>query len=295
MGLVVDLNKTTRFSTLSVGASGNAETLMQTTGWMTGFPVRTGFGRGFPEHDPWRFDTARLIESGEADVVIWIASAAAEPPVLGLTLSACRVDPTGFGSRASEGTVAVGRHGHDHDTIEFVRDVQALACARRERRKRPAERRRNLGRDCDVAFPRGGVMLTCLRGGRIIDPANGGERVGDLFIEGERIVAEPLGPKSGSNLRCDRQNRDGRRDRHPLAYCRRQCKPAACFCRSCIRGKRRHPPTCRSPARAGRPSRPAASTRRWASPPWSSRRCRPTMLYTPISSSPIRRSSTRRS
>ncbi len=39
-------------------------------------------------------------------------------------------------------------------------------------------------------------MLTCLRGGRIIDPANGGERVGDLFIEGERIVAEPLGRKA---------------------------------------------------------------------------------------------------
>jgi dihydroorotase-like cyclic amidohydrolase len=41
-------------------------------------------------------------------------------------------------------------------------------------------------------------MLTCLRGGRIIDPANGGERVGDLFIEGERIVAEPLGRKAKS-------------------------------------------------------------------------------------------------
>jgi formylmethanofuran dehydrogenase subunit A len=36
-------------------------------------------------------------------------------------------------------------------------------------------------------------MLTCLRGGRIIDPANKGERVGDLFIEDERIVAQPPG------------------------------------------------------------------------------------------------------
>src|SRR5437588_4980279 len=36
-------------------------------------------------------------------------------------------------------------------------------------------------------------MLTCLRGGRIIDPANKGERVGDLFIEDERIVAQPAG------------------------------------------------------------------------------------------------------
>src|SRR3954454_2861348 len=36
-------------------------------------------------------------------------------------------------------------------------------------------------------------MLTCLRGGRIIDPANGGMRAGDLFIEDDRIVAGPVG------------------------------------------------------------------------------------------------------
>jgi formylmethanofuran dehydrogenase subunit A len=36
-------------------------------------------------------------------------------------------------------------------------------------------------------------MLTCLKGGRIIDPANGGARVGDLFVEDERVVAPPVG------------------------------------------------------------------------------------------------------
>jgi formylmethanofuran dehydrogenase subunit A len=36
-------------------------------------------------------------------------------------------------------------------------------------------------------------MLTCLRGGRIIDPAGGGTRVGDLFIEDDRVVAQPPG------------------------------------------------------------------------------------------------------
>jgi formylmethanofuran dehydrogenase subunit A len=39
-------------------------------------------------------------------------------------------------------------------------------------------------------------MLTCLRGGRIIDPANGGGRTGDLFIEDDRIVAPPVGRKA---------------------------------------------------------------------------------------------------
>jgi formylmethanofuran dehydrogenase subunit A len=36
-------------------------------------------------------------------------------------------------------------------------------------------------------------MLTCLRGGRIIDPANGDERTGDLFIEDDRIIGQPAG------------------------------------------------------------------------------------------------------
>jgi formylmethanofuran dehydrogenase subunit A len=35
-------------------------------------------------------------------------------------------------------------------------------------------------------------MLTCLRGGRIIDPVGGDTRVGDLFIEDDRIVAQPV-------------------------------------------------------------------------------------------------------
>ena len=35
-------------------------------------------------------------------------------------------------------------------------------------------------------------MLTWLRGGRVIDPVGGGNRVRDLFIEDDRIVAEPL-------------------------------------------------------------------------------------------------------
>lgn len=35
-------------------------------------------------------------------------------------------------------------------------------------------------------------MLTCLRGGRVIDPVNGIDRVDDIWIEGGRIVEKPL-------------------------------------------------------------------------------------------------------
>ena len=32
--------------------------------------MRTGFGRGFPQHDPWLFDSRRLTASGETDCVL---------------------------------------------------------------------------------------------------------------------------------------------------------------------------------------------------------------------------------
>ena len=73
-GLVRDLNETTRFSTASTPARDNGVGVQTVCGWMTGFPLRTGFGRGRPEHDPWRHDSRRLIASGEADCVIWVST-----------------------------------------------------------------------------------------------------------------------------------------------------------------------------------------------------------------------------
>jgi formylmethanofuran dehydrogenase subunit B len=128
-GLVGDLNKTTRFSTISVGGSGNAETSMQTSAWMTGFPVRTGFGRGYPQHDPWRFDASRLIESGEADALVWISSEPRLPawtpriPVIALSAE----------QSASKGVkvqIAIGQHGRDHDGVDFERATQSLVWRR---------------------------------------------------------------------------------------------------------------------------------------------------------------------
>jgi formylmethanofuran dehydrogenase subunit B len=128
-GLVADLNKTTRFSTISVGGSGNAETSMQTCAWMTGFPVRTGFGRGYPEHDPWRFDASRLIESGEADALIWISSEA------GLPAWASPVPVVALSAEQSAGSdvkvqIAIGQHGRDHDGVDFERATQSLVWRR---------------------------------------------------------------------------------------------------------------------------------------------------------------------
>jgi formylmethanofuran dehydrogenase subunit B len=129
-GLVADLNKATRFSTLSVGGSGNAETLMQTAGWMTGFPARTGFGRGYPEHDPWRFAARRLVESGETDALVWIASDAAELPAWASKHNLIALTAAESGLAIAKVYIAVGRHGHDHDAVAFARETQSLAWLR---------------------------------------------------------------------------------------------------------------------------------------------------------------------
>jgi formylmethanofuran dehydrogenase subunit B len=126
VGLVADLNRTTRVSTISVGGSGNAEAAMQTSAWMTGFPVRTGFGRGHPEHDPWRFGASRLIESGEADALIWISS---EPK---LPAWASRIPVVALSTQVSTKSdfkvqIPIGQHGRDHAGVDFARDTQSLA------------------------------------------------------------------------------------------------------------------------------------------------------------------------
>jgi formylmethanofuran dehydrogenase subunit B len=134
-GIVDDLNAETRFTGFSLAPGDNAMGVLQTCGWMTGFPMRTGFGRGYPEHDPWRFDASRLVASGEADCVLWISAyrAAAPPwdngpPVVGLTTG----DPEPGHRLAVQ--IEVGHPGVDHDGIEHhpaAGTLVAVAATRR--------------------------------------------------------------------------------------------------------------------------------------------------------------------
>jgi formylmethanofuran dehydrogenase subunit B len=127
-GLVSDLNISTRFSGCPVPGGDNATGVIQACAWMTGFPVRTGFGRGFPEHDPWRFDAVRLVESGEADCALWISAYRAATPSWrrDLPIIALCVEGTSFG-RPPRVQIAVGRPGVDHDSVEHLPALGALS------------------------------------------------------------------------------------------------------------------------------------------------------------------------
>ncbi|SFJ98731.1 tungsten formylmethanofuran dehydrogenase [Methylocapsa palsarum] len=126
-GLLADLNKTTRFSGFPVGAGDNSAGVVLTSGWMTGFPIRTGFGRGYPEHDPWRFDAIRLIESGETDAALWVSSYSQSTPQWekDIPLVALVAPKTKFG-REPQVVIEVGCPGVDHDGAEFARDTGSI-------------------------------------------------------------------------------------------------------------------------------------------------------------------------
>jgi formylmethanofuran dehydrogenase subunit B len=126
-GLVLDLNKTTRFSSLALGADANAAGAVQASGWMTGFPMRTSFGRGFPEHDSWRFDATRLVESGEADAGLWISAYGPQTP--GWTRSiplVALVSPEASFAQPPAVRIDIGCPGVDHDGADFSREAAAI-------------------------------------------------------------------------------------------------------------------------------------------------------------------------
>jgi formylmethanofuran dehydrogenase subunit B len=79
-GLVVELNETTRFFTLSLTDPWQSRSALQVSAWTSGGGPRVGLGRSYPEHDPWRFDSARQAASGEIDTALWLAAIEAPAP-----------------------------------------------------------------------------------------------------------------------------------------------------------------------------------------------------------------------
>jgi formylmethanofuran dehydrogenase subunit B len=129
-GLVRDLNETTRFSTLPLAAPDNGAGVLAACGWTTGFPMRTGFGSGFPIHDPWRFDADRLIAAGETDCALWISALGAPPPEWGSVLNVIAL--CGQATRFAQDPkvrIAVGHPGVDHDGVVHSPDTGTLVVA----------------------------------------------------------------------------------------------------------------------------------------------------------------------
>lgn len=71
---IVGLNQETRCAALPLGGQDGDRTASQVAAWISGYPTRVSYLRGFPEYDPYHNDTARLLDSGEADLLVWVSS-----------------------------------------------------------------------------------------------------------------------------------------------------------------------------------------------------------------------------
>jgi formylmethanofuran dehydrogenase subunit B len=120
------LNAHTRCVGLPLGGSGNALGAMQAALWQTGWPMRVSFADGMPSHDPWRHDGARVMASGEADALVWVAALGAEPPpATTVPVIALIADDIELASPAAV-EIRVGIPGVDHGG-EFVRSDAVIA------------------------------------------------------------------------------------------------------------------------------------------------------------------------
>ncbi len=80
--MVKDVNQTTRCSGFPLGGKDGDQTANQVCGWTTGYAARVSFAKGYPEYDPFLFETNELLNNGEADALIWVNAfnAKANPP-----------------------------------------------------------------------------------------------------------------------------------------------------------------------------------------------------------------------
>ncbi len=103
--MVKDINdKGTRCSGLPLAGKEGDLTANQVCGWTTGYPARVRFSRGFPEYDPYLYDTKTMLSNGEADALVWVQAfnTNALPPVADIP------------------TIVIGRSGMKFDKEPYV-------------------------------------------------------------------------------------------------------------------------------------------------------------------------------
>jgi len=126
-GLIADINRRQRASALHLPASENGWGSALASTWTTGFPLRTGLARGHAEFDPWRFDVARMIADGEADLHLVVAGDVRRVPAMRETPGLIVLTGTGKPVAGAAVTIAIGTPGIDHDAVVYSSKVGTLA------------------------------------------------------------------------------------------------------------------------------------------------------------------------
>lgn len=124
--LVKTLNKTTRSNGLPLGGMDGDMNANQVATWISGYPMRTSYARGYPEHDARHFSTEHLLKSGEADALLWISTFSPEtaPPAAQIPAISTIVigHPDMQLAQEPEVFIPVSVPGADHQGIAFRMD-----------------------------------------------------------------------------------------------------------------------------------------------------------------------------
>jgi formylmethanofuran dehydrogenase subunit B len=113
--LIKDLNQTTRVCGMPLGGSDGDFTANGVLMWQVGLPFRSSFATGIPVYEPHLNSTQRLLDSGEADALVWVTAfnpnrlpPATELPTIVLAPPGARFE------REPDVFIAVGTPGVDH-------------------------------------------------------------------------------------------------------------------------------------------------------------------------------------
>jgi formylmethanofuran dehydrogenase subunit B len=72
--LIKSINEKTRCAGLPLGGTDADVTANAVHTWQSGFPIRTSFASGKPDFDPLHFSAQRMLDSDEADALLWVSS-----------------------------------------------------------------------------------------------------------------------------------------------------------------------------------------------------------------------------
>jgi formylmethanofuran dehydrogenase subunit B len=85
--IVKSINKSSRAGCLALAGDDGASSVNQAMTWLSGLPLRTRVSKpaaaaqpGALDHDPWRYQTTRLLAAREVDALLWIASFVPQSP-----------------------------------------------------------------------------------------------------------------------------------------------------------------------------------------------------------------------
>ncbi len=119
-GLADDIGRSRRAATLFLPASEAGWGSTLASGWMTGFPLRTGFQRGMPEYDPWRFAAERMLVSGEADAHLLVTVSTPRGARRRTRAALIALAPAEAPVNGAAVTMAIGRPGVDHAGVAYA-------------------------------------------------------------------------------------------------------------------------------------------------------------------------------